>query len=514
MATYTSANAIKKITTGDEAGTWGSSTNNNFDIIDRASNGYASVSLASAGATFTLNLSNAAVLSEGHYKAIKFTGDPGQDCTVTLEQNDQARVYLFINDTTNSRTLTITQGSGNNVTIYSGKGAIVAADGAGSGAGCIDIGSLISLNSPFYLGGTLVNATAAELNILDGVTATAAEINLLDGVAAGSVTNSKAVIYGASGEVNATTLQIDGTSIDASPAELNKLDGLQASTAELDLVHTAQAGQVTNSKAVIYGASGEVNATTLQIGGNSITATAAQLNTVDTSTSISTQLGTKAPLASPTFTGTPAAPTASAGTDTTQIATTAFVGTAVANTTPAGSVIMWAGTVATVPTGWLYCDGSAVSRTTYAGLFSALGTLYGSGDGSTTFNLPNFKDRFAVGADGDSGGDYDVGSTGGVADVTLTTSQIPSHSHANTASSSSSVTDPGHTHNSNVVTGSSEGGSTGGLGNGTATTAATSSSTTGISVSTTTTMTNASTGGGNSHTNIPPYLAMGYIIKT
>lgn len=64
---------------------------------------------------------------------------------------------------------------------------------------------------------------------------------------------------------------------------------------------------------------------------------------------------------------------------------------------PVGSLIMWP--TSTPPTGWLICDGSAISRTTYADLFAVLGTLYGEGDGSTTFNLPNFKNRTAIGAD-------------------------------------------------------------------------------------------------------------------
>ena len=64
--------------------------------------------------------------------------------------------------------------------------------------------------------------------------------------------------------------------------------------------------------------------------------------------------------------------------------------------TPVGSINLYAGS--TAPTGWLICDGSAVSRTTYANLFSVIGTTYGTGDGSTTFNLPNLKRRFPLGA--------------------------------------------------------------------------------------------------------------------
>lgn len=63
--------------------------------------------------------------------------------------------------------------------------------------------------------------------------------------------------------------------------------------------------------------------------------------------------------------------------------------------TPTGSVLAFAGS--TSPDGWLLCDGSAVSRTTYAALFSVIGTTYGTGDGSTTFNLPNLTDRFIQG---------------------------------------------------------------------------------------------------------------------
>ena len=61
-----------------------------------------------------------------------------------------------------------------------------------------------------------------------------------------------------------------------------------------------------------------------------------------------------------------------------------------------GMIFAYAG--ASAPTGFLLCDGSAVSRTTYAGLFSLIGTTYGAGDGSTTFNVPDLRGRFAIGA--------------------------------------------------------------------------------------------------------------------
>lgn len=114
------------------------------------------------------------------------------------------------------------------------------------------------------------------------VTSTGTELNLVDGSVAGTIVNSKAVVYGAAGQVNATTLQIAGTSITSTAAELNILDGVTATTAELNFV-------------------------------------------AGVTSAIQTQLTAKANLASPALTGTPTAPTAAFGTDTTQIATTAFV---------------------------------------------------------------------------------------------------------------------------------------------------------------------------------------------
>ena len=99
-----------------------------------------------------------------------------------------------------------------------------------------------------------ITSSVSELNILDGVTATAAELNLVDGSAAGTIANSKAVIYGSSGEVNATTLQIAGTAITSTAAELNILDGVTATTSELNLMD----GGTTAGTTAVAGADGIV----------------------------------------------------------------------------------------------------------------------------------------------------------------------------------------------------------------------------------------------------------------
>ena len=95
--------------------------------------------------------------------------------------------------------------------------------------------------------------------------------------------------------------------------------------------------------------------------------------------------------------------------------------------TPVGSISLFAGT--TAPNGWLICDGSAVSRTTYANLFSVIGTTYGTGDGSTTFNIPNLKGRVPVGLDSSDTSFDTIGETGGEKTHTLTVDELPKHKH-------------------------------------------------------------------------------------
>ena len=97
---------------------------------------------------------------------------------------------------------------------------------------------------------------------------------------------------------------------------------------------------------------------------------------------------------------------------------------------PIGAILAYGGM--TVPSGWLICDGNAVSRTEYSELFAAIGTTYGAGDGSTTFNLPDLKGRVAVGA-GNSGTtgatNHTLGQKSGEETHTLTTNEMPSHLH-------------------------------------------------------------------------------------
>lgn len=187
---------------------------------------------------------------------------------------------------------------------------------------------------------------------------------------------------------------------------------------------------------------------------------------------------------------------------------------AIANPLPVGGVMQYAGTSA--PTGWFICNGAAVSRTTYADLFAVIGTLFGVGDGSTTFNIPDARGRVAVGVGSGSGlTTRALAATGGEENHLLSSAEMPSHTHTQNAHTHG-VTDPGHTHGlSTSVSLSSGSGGAGGIINfsdQTVTSLSVNSATTGISIQNAT-ATNNNTGGGGSHNNMQPFIGFNYIIR-
>lgn len=154
------------------------------------------------------------------------------------------------------------------------------------------------------------------------------------------------------------------------------------------------------------------------------------------------------------------------------------------DTLPIGSLVLYNGL--TIPQNWLLCDGREVSRETYSELFAAIGTIWGSGDGTTSFNLPNYLDKFPLGA----GGNTDLAETGGEKEVTLTVDTMPNHKH-NILRADGGVANQ-------LAWGSNEW-DTGML------------STSGVNKGSTQTIT--ATGGGRPHNNMPPYVGSYYIIK-
>jgi microcystin-dependent protein len=157
---------------------------------------------------------------------------------------------------------------------------------------------------------------------------------------------------------------------------------------------------------------------------------------------------------------------------------------------PPGTIMADGGTSA--PAGWLHCYGQAVSRTTYSALFARYSTTYGTGDGSTTFNLPDLRGRVIAGQD-DMGGtsanrltdqtdgvDGDtLGDTGGAETHTLTTAQMPAHTHSTTGSSNGGA---GYY----LLDGADNGAP----------------------------QTTGSTGGGGAHNNVQPTIILNWVVKT
>ena len=154
-STYTDNGGIEKIGLGEKAGAWGTTTNNNFDIIDKLTNGVVDITLS--GTTHTLTTSDGSV-SDGMSKVLVLGGSPSGTNTITISPNDADKLYFVQNGT--SQTATFTQGSGANVSVAAGKQAIIFADGAGSGAAVTEI-------KPNTADASVVTATLAD----DAVTA-------------------------------------------------------------------------------------------------------------------------------------------------------------------------------------------------------------------------------------------------------------------------------------------------------------------------------------------------------
>lgn len=153
---------------------------------------------------------------------------------------------------------------------------------------------------------------------------------------------------------------------------------------------------------------------------------------------------------------------------------------------PIGTIVEYSSPI--LPDGYLMCDGSAVSRTTYSDLFNKIGITYGSGDGSTTFNLPNLKGKVPVGLNSSDNSFNTLGKTGGEKTHTLTTTEIPSHSHILgetllISNGGSSLTGSGSTPHLYSTAAKDAYSNVG------------------------------SSGGGEAHNNLQPYIVVNYIIK-
>jgi len=314
-STYTVNTGIEKPGSGEQSGTWGTTTNTNFDLIDRSLNGVGNITLI--GTSHTLSTSDGS-LSDGHYRVLVLGGTPTGTNTISITPTDQEKVYLVYNNS--GQSAVFTQGSGGNATITNGATAWIYADGGGASAQVRAVPSDVVDDSSPQLGGNLD-------------------------------VNGNSIVSTSDGDIAITP---DGTGDVI-------IDGIKHPQAD------GNAGEFLTTDG------------------------AGQLSFAD-------------------------------------VAASAF---------NSGMLMPYAG--ASAPTGWLLCYGQAISRTTYADLFAVVGTTYGNGDGSTTFNLPDLRGRVVAGKD-DMGGSSanrltsalngdSLGAAGGDEEHTLSTAQMPAHRH-------------------------------------------------------------------------------------
>jgi hypothetical protein len=256
-STYTTNTGIEKPGTGEQSGTWGITTNTNFDIIDRAANGVGSISLT--GTTHTLTTLDG-TLSDGMFKVLVFGGTPSGTNTVTIAPSDAQKLYFVRNNSGES--VVLTQGSGSSVTVVDGQAAVVYADGGGASA------AVVSLNALFP-------ALQASNNLSDVASASTSRTNL--GVAIGSdvqafdaglqsisglTTAADKMIFTTGSDTYAVT---DLTSFartlldDADAATFVSTLGITASIAELNFNDITTLGTSQASKVVTADASGDVS---------------------------------------------------------------------------------------------------------------------------------------------------------------------------------------------------------------------------------------------------------------
>ena len=452
---YTANGGIEKIGLGEQAGSWGTTTNNNFDIIDRLINGVKEITLSGDGTSpHTLTTSDGS-LSDGMFKVIVFKGSPSGSFAVTIDPKDAEKVYFIKNEcgqTVFMRQGTHSSGSGPDntvlaraVSILTGDSAIIFADGGG------DTATVKSLS---------VNLLAKSLDASDG--------------------NFKFSVSGTE------ILRISNSSSDVV---------IKPIVDEKDIIFQQRDG----TEVARVEDNGTFNVVTgkLAINATAVTTTAAELNLLDGDTSVGSSI-TVADADGVVVNDGGTMKSVPASDFRTYIM-------------PAGSVIPYAGTSA--PTGFLFCDGSSVSRSTYADLFAVIGTQYGTPDDGSTFKLPDLRGRVVAGKD-DMGGSSannltdqsgglngdTLGDTGGSETHTLTTAQMPAHTHTFSDTDSISVGTRVNPFQNEGANSTNRGGS-GELFSQNSVT---------VSISGTTN----SKGSGSAHNNVQPTIILQYIIRT
>jgi hypothetical protein len=167
MATYVNNLRLKEIATGDESGTWGTSTNTNLELIGQAL-GYGTEAITTNADTHATTIADGSA-DEGRALMLKYTGTLDSTCTITLGPNTVKKVWIVENATSGSQSIIVKQGSGATVTIGNGRTAIVYSDGAGTGAAVVDALTDLTITDTLTVAGTTItigDATAEDTKLV------------------------------------------------------------------------------------------------------------------------------------------------------------------------------------------------------------------------------------------------------------------------------------------------------------------------------------------------------------
>jgi hypothetical protein len=303
-STYTDNGGIEKIGLGEQAGAWGTTTNNNFDIIDRLINGVGSISLSGTSSTLTTSDGS---LSNGMFKVLVLEGSPSGEHTITISPNNADKLYFVKNGS--GQSVVFSQGSGANVTIANGKGAIIFADGAGSGAAVTDLtalfvnsqaidGAVIGGTTPAAITGTTITATTSILPDTSGgadIGSTSAEFGDI------YIADDKKIIFGSNQDVSiefdeddTDTLLISGG--DVTIADDKKLNFGTDKDVSIEYDEDGNNTMLITGDVTFADGSTDVDIAShdtsngLKLGGTLVTATATELNLMDGVTATTAEL--------------------------------------------------------------------------------------------------------------------------------------------------------------------------------------------------------------------------------
>ena len=231
MATYINNLRLKEIATGDESGTWGTSTNTNLELIGEAF-AYGTEALADSS-TQTITMANSA--ADGIRKIyVKLTGTLSQASTITLAPDTVSKVWLIENATSGGYNTVIKQGSGATITIPNGNVKVVANDGGDSSGIVYDLFTDVSFAGTTAMGSVDIDGGAIDavtLGTNSAVTQAVIDNVNINGSTIGHTSDTDLMtvadgILTVAGEVSMTTLDIGGTNVTATAAELNYVDGV------------------------------------------------------------------------------------------------------------------------------------------------------------------------------------------------------------------------------------------------------------------------------------------------